>query len=612
MTQHTLPTLSEMSALIRAKDWSKTILGPSEGWSASLRLVVDLILASGFPMAVRWGPDFVMIYNDGYLPILGDKHPWALGLPFGEVWPEVQAQLRPLHEAILSGQRRAFFAEDLLLRIQRHGTAYEDARFTISYSPIPDASAPTGVGGVLITAVETTNRVLTEKALRASEARYRSAMMIGRMGSWEVDFVQGVRVWTPEGMALFGINLVDGLGHVGGETDELRQSIHPEDRHLLAQYHALANSQDSFPAEYRIVKPDGTVRWLSGYGRVLDRQADGKAHRLINVATDITERKQVEASLVEREQQLRSLASIVESSDDAIVSKTLDGIITSWNRGAERIFGYAAEEAIGQPITIVIPQDRLDEERTILTRLRRGERIDHFETIRQRKHGSLIVVSVTISPIKNADGKIVGASKIARDITEQKRAQEQIATLAGEAEHRSKNLLATIQATVSLSQSDTPEGLKRAIEGRIMALAKVHSLFVDTRWIGAELSTIAGRELAPYSENDQTGVRINGPQVLLEPNAAQAVAVTLHELATNAVKYGALSVPHGQVSLKWTHNADGRLVLRWTETGGPAVKTPTHQGFGTRIIERIIGQLNGNAHFDWQADGLVCEITLQA
>jgi PAS domain S-box-containing protein len=437
-------------------------------------------------------------------------------------------------------------------------------------------------------------------------------MMLGRIGSWEVDFVKGIRSWTPEGMALFGINLADGLGHVGGETDELRQSMHPEDRHLLAQYHALANTQDSFPAEYRIVKADGKVAWLSGQGRVLDRQADGKAHRAIHVATDITERKQVEAALGESQQRLRGLASIVESSDDAIVSKNLDGIITSWNRGAERVFGYSAEEAVGQPITIVIPHDRLDEERAILTRIRRGERIDHFETIRQRKHGSLIVVSVTVSPVKNAEGKIVGASKIARDITEQKRAQEQIATLAREAEHRSKNLLATVQATVSLSQSNTPEGLKQAIEGRILALAKVHSLFVETRWIGAELSAIAGQELAPYFENDETGVRINGPQVLLEPNAAQAVAVTLHELATNAAKYGALSVPNGQISLEWSHEADGRLILYWREIGGPAVKTPTHRGFGTRVVERMIRQLKGEAHFHWHADGLVCEITLRA
>jgi PAS domain S-box-containing protein len=333
---------------------------------------------------------------------------------------------------------------------------------------------------------------------------------------------------------------------------------------------------------------------------------------VLEVNRDISERKQIEARLRETEQQLRWLASIVESSDDAIVSKNLDGVITSWNSGAVRVYGYTRGEAIGQPITIVIPENRQDEERTILTRIRRGERIDHFETVRQRKHGSLIVVSLTVSPVKNAEGKIVGASKIARDITEQKRNQERIATLAREAEHRSKNLLAIVQATVQLSQSDTPEGLKHAIEGRIRALANVHSLFVETRWIGAELGTIATQELAPYSVKDKTRVRMDGPQVLLEPNAAQAIAVMLHELATNAAKYGALSVPEGQIDLKWLHEADGRIVLRWTETAGPAVQTPSRQGFGRRVIERMITQLQGKASFDWRPEGLHCEITLQS
>src|SRR6516165_12733706 len=279
------------------------------------------------------------------------------------------------------------------------------------------------------------------------------------------------------------------------------------------------------------------------------------------------------------------MASIVQSSDDAIVSKNLDGIITSWNKGAERIFGYTAEEAVGQPITIVIPQDRHDEERTILTRLRRGERIEHFETVRQRKHGSLIWVSLTISPVKNVEGKIIGASKIARDITEQKRTGDQIATLAREAEHRSKNLLANVQAMVNLSQADAVADFKKAIGGRIHALANVHSLFVATRWIGAELSTIAGYELAPYSTSGDKRVRIDGPQVLLEPDTAQAVAVILHELATNAVKYGALSTPNGDIDLKWSHEANGRLNLRWI---GPTVESPTRRGFGRRVIEQMI------------------------
>jgi PAS domain S-box-containing protein len=321
------------------------------------------------------------------------------------------------------------------------------------------------------------------------------------------------------------------------------------------------------------------------------------------VTRNLTERKSAE-------QRLGSLASIVESSDDAIVSKNLDGIIANWNKGAERIFGYTSEEAIGQPITIVIPADRQSEERDILTRIRRGEHIDHFETVRRRKDGTPIVVSLTVSPVRNAEGQVIGASKIARDITEQKQSQEQIATLAREAEHRSKNLLATVQATVRLSQSETSDGLKRAIEGRLQSLANVHSLFVKTRWIGADLSTIATQELAPYSEKNQRRVRINGPPVFLEPDVAQTIAMTLHELATNAAKYGALAVPDGQLELNW-RDADGQLHLRWTESSGPKVQEPTHKGFGGRIIEQMIAQRSGKTHFDWRADGLVCEITLK-
>jgi PAS domain S-box-containing protein len=358
--------------------------------------------------------------------------------------------------------------------------------------------------------------------------------------------------------------------------------------------------------------------WVAdGSERVVDfamhpvRDPSGTVVFLHPTGIDITERKQFECALREHEQRLRWLASIVESSDDAIVSKNLDGVITSWNKGAERVFGYSAEEAIGQPITIVIPQDRQDEERTILTRIRRGERIDHFETVRQRKHGGLIVISLTVSPVKDAAGRIVGASKIARDITEQKRSQDQIATLAREAEHRSKNLFANVQATVKFSQSDTPAGLKHAIEGRIRALANVHSLFVETRWTGAELSKVATQELAPYFSTGERHVLVEGPQVFLPANVAQAIAVILHELATNAAKYGALSVPTGQIELKWSHDADGRLLLRWREMDGPAVQTPRRQGFGKRIIEQMIRQLKGETRFDWRTEGLVCEIALQ-
>jgi len=194
-----------------------------------------------------------------------------------------------------------------------------------------------------------------------------------------------------------------------------------------------------------------------------------------------------------------------------------------------------------------------------------------------------------------------------------KRNEEQIALLAREAEHRAKNVLATVQATVQLTQADTPGGVKQAIAGRIQALANVHRLFTQSRWLGADLRSVVSDELAPYCREGEARARIDGPSLLLEPNSAQTIAVTLHELATNAAKYGALSVPAGRIQVEWSRAADGRIVLRWAETGGPLVKPLTRRGFGMRVMESMIReQLQGDVRFDWRAEGLVCELVIPA
>src|SRR5262245_49243056 len=279
------------------------------------------------------------------------------------------------------------------------------------------------------------------------------------------------------------------------------------------------------------------------------------------------------------------------------------------NRGAERIFGYSAEEVVGKPITILLPPDRSDEEPAILNRVRFGERVDHYETVRQRKDGGLIDISLTVSPFKNRSGEIIGASKISRDITERKRSEAQIAVLAREAEHRAKNMLANVLAAVHLSHSDTPDGLKHVIEGRIQALANVHTLVVQSGWTGAELRSIVLHELSHYSRDGDQCAHIEGPLLAFGPDTAKSIAITLHELATNAAKYGALSVSDGRVRAEWSQTQNGRVALHWTETYGPAVKPPTHQGFGTRVMESMIGtHLKGQIRFVWSEQGLACEI----
>ena len=417
------------------------------------------------------------------------------------------------------------------------------------------------------------------------------------MLTWRLD--GPIEFWNAGAERLYGFAQDEAVGRT---SHALLRTEFPID---FADLRSQLKDRRNWLGELHHICKDGSKVVVESHMQLFSNNLVLEANR------DMTKRMEIDVALRESEQRLRWLASLVESSDDAIVSKNLDGVITSWNSGAERVFGYSAGEAIGQPITLVIPEDRQSEEREILTRIRRGERIDHFETVRQRKHGSLIVVSLTVSPVKDANGKIVGASKIARDITEQKRNQEQIATLAREAEHRSKNLLANALATVNLSQSSSPEGLKQIIAGRIQALANVCSLFVATRWIGAELSAIATQELAPYSEMNGKRTFIDGPQILLEPDVAQAIAVTLHELATNAAKYGALSTPNGQVRLEWSDAAEGRLRLRWMETGGPVAQEPARKGVGGRIIEQMIVQQKGKVRFDWRKDGLVCEITLR-
>jgi PAS domain S-box-containing protein len=301
------------------------------------------------------------------------------------------------------------------------------------------------------------------------------------------------------------------------------------------------------------------------------------------------------------------LASIVASSDDAIISKDLDGVIMSWNRGAEQVFGFTAEEVIGKPITILIPPDRLDEEPRILQRIRAGEKIDHYETVRQGKDGRLIDISLSISPVRDDRGTIIGASKIARDITQRKQVERHADVLAHEAEHRTRNILANVSATVQLSHADTPENLKAAILGRIQALANVHALFVESRWTGAEFSRLVAQELAPY-QTESKRVLIEGPQVMLNPNVAQALAVTTHELATNAAKYGALSGPVGTVQVTWSRIRDGELAIRWAEGAGPPVSPPARNSFGSRVMGRLIKEAGGTIAFEWCKDGLRCTI----
>lgn len=310
------------------------------------------------------------------------------------------------------------------------------------------------------------------------------------------------------------------------------------------------------------------------------------------------------------------LAAIVESSDDAIISKTLDGIITSWNRSAERLFGFSATETIGKPITILIPDDRLHEETTIIERVRQGERTEHYETVRRRKDGSFVDVSLTVSPVRDSRGSIIGASKIARDISERKRERERQILLLREMNHRIKNLFSITNALITMSQrsATSAKDLADNLRGRIVSLARAHDLTLPdisgnmTARPSTTLVALLDAVLAVHQENGRQRIQIRGADAPVGGSALTSLALLLHEFATNAMKYGALSVPDGRIGIDIATNAD--LSLTWTETGGPPVTPPGEsKGFGSQL-ERVTveGSLEGSVTRDWRPEGLVIHL----
>jgi PAS domain S-box-containing protein len=307
------------------------------------------------------------------------------------------------------------------------------------------------------------------------------------------------------------------------------------------------------------------------------------------------------------------LAAIVASSDDAIISKTLDGRITSWNAGASRIFGYEASEMIGEPITRIIPPELHEEETQILARLRRGEYIDHYETIRVAKDGRRVNISLTVSPLRDSSGKIIGASKIARDITERKQAEKLQRLLMEELKHRVKNTLAMVQSIAgqSLRHAKSPTDLVSSFSGRVQALARAHDLLTKAKLEGAEVIDIV-REQILLGGGGDTRISYSGPALLLDAQTAVHLALVLHELATNARKYGALSVPSGRLSVTWEMRTNGgrNFVLQWKESGGPKVNAPKERGFGSTLIQKTLQSHGGAVAMCYAADGVSCQITV--
>lgn len=580
--------------------------------------------------------------------------------------------------------------------------------------------ALTGIRGAII---DVSARIGVEQELRKA-ARLRSVVFeAARMATWHFDIASNRFTFTDELLDLLEID----RRQFDGTPRALEDAIHPDDRAVWRKAHEEARTSGSrMEAEFRLNVPGRGGRWVLSRGEIVLRQ-DGLPLESYGVMIDITERKTSEEAAAR-------LAAIVESSEEAIIAKTLRGVINSWNRGAERLFGYSAEEMIGESIWKLIPEDGEHEEINILNTIRTGQSVPSHESVRLHRTGRRIDVAVSVSPILNPQGMVVGASTIARDVTERKRQTEQLranearlrlalksaragawdfdlrrrelhwspemfelygldpakgqpsreglanrispshrrrarrefasamlqggsftlefpiirpdgteiwtalsgdvikdghgrpasargidqditerknwekrqAMLLRELSHRVKNTLAVVQSVARQTLRSSPDtrSFVEAFEGRIRSLAASHSLLTEAEWGGASLDTIIRHQIEAMVHGREDRFRLRGPDVVLSAEMATQIGLVLHELATNAAKYGALSVPGGVVDIVWSVTRT-RLRLLWREHGGPKIEhKPELSGFGTLLIKSSATKVSQR----FGSDGLVCKL----
>lgn len=475
----------ELGGIIRAYDWAASPLGAPEGWPAALKTAVRLMLSTGHPMFIWWGPELIQFYNDAYRRSIGpERHPGAIGQRGRDCWEEIWPIIGPQIEQVMSGGEPTWH-ENALVPITRNGQL-EDVYWTYSYGPVHDESAPNGVGGVLVVCTETTEAVLAEQ---------KRAELVTR---WRRLFDQ-----APSFMCILG-----GPEHVFEFVNEAH------------------------------VKLFGSQDWIDQ--PVRQAFADAVGQNFYEV---------------------------------------LDGVYATGERAVFDAMPLRFSSAPGET-----------------------EQIHHLDFV--------------CAPILDDDGRVVGIFWQGVDITARKDAETHLRLMVNELNHRVKNSLATVQAIAAqtLHGDEVPDRIRNALTERLIALARAHDVLTDEKWSGASLREIALQAAAPHlSSVHADRFVIEGPGVNLPPRSAIAVALALHELATNAAKYGALSVLEGRVRIDWTaspgEDGDVRLHMTWRESGGPPVTPPAKRGFGTRLIERgLAAELRGKVWIDYPPDGVACTV----
>jgi PAS domain S-box-containing protein len=481
---------SEMACRIREFDWSNTPLGRIEEWSETLLATANLMLHSPFPTILSWGAEMVFLYNDAAISTLTAKHPKALGGLYREVFHEAWELVGDDLEACFYRGKTAV-RDNMFIPILFNGVL-EDHYWSYSLIPVYENGR---IGGVYDAFRNMTETVVGAQRLRDSEARLKLATEVANLGVFVWDTIEDSGSWENDRMYEI-FERSPAQGPISG-TEFLRDVVHPDDREAFRRaVERTVQEDEPLHFEGMIYLPDRSLRRIEVRGS-LQPESNGSKGRILGTVRDITEIRKTEEALKESAKNLGELAAIVDSSEDVILSKDLNGIVKSWNAAATRVFGYSAEEMIGQSILKLIPEELHSDEKRIIENIRAGKRVEHFDTVRLTKDGRLIDASVTISPIRDADGRIIGASKILRDVSSRKRLEQSLL--------QSEKIAATGRMAATIAHE-----INNPLEAVVNLLFLLRTMITDPKGINylataegelARVSHIAKQTLGYYREH---------------------------------------------------------------------------------------------------------------
>lgn len=446
-------------------------------------------------------------------------------------------------------------------------------------------------------------------ALRDSETRLEIAAAAAEIGIWDWDLITNLFVYSARAKAICGFPQ-----DREPTLEDIRGRVHPDDLPVTLALAGRALDpavRDHTPYEYRIILPDGSVRWVLALGEAQFAEIDGveRAIRYVGTMQDVTERRRLEEA---ERAAARRLRLAIDAGHLAVWEYDLATATITGSPEMNRLLGFP-EDAVPTADDIRAgyePGDRERLEEIGWAALARGERFMEAEYRYHRPDGSVRWMSLRCETMLDDQGAPVKTFGVLSDITERKQSEEHQKLLVAELNHRVKNTLAAVQSIANQTLRDADPGPRSAFLGRLHALAQAHGLLSRTDWQGADLAEVMRVELLPHAGSSPDRISLDGPPVRVGPRAALTLGMAFHELATNAAKYGALSVGDGRVAVRWRlADAGGtrRLLVDWVESGGPPVEPPSREGFGTILIQRSIAhELDGTVQREFARDGFRC------